>query len=66
MRAGPLGDFRMPVDLKVALSRMRSVLVSLDATEAPADIGAHLDMAACRLEAYLETLPTVTLLKPAA
>lgn len=33
-----------------ALRQMQSALDALDETEAPADIGSHLDLAICRLE----------------
>lgn len=36
-----------------ALSRMASALESLDEADAPADIGAHLDLAICRLKDIL-------------
>jgi len=36
-----------------ALDLMRSALAILDETESPADVGAHLDLAICRLLAAL-------------
>ena len=39
--------------LQKALFCMQSVLQLLDETNAPADIGAHVDMAKCRLTEYL-------------
>ena len=39
--------------LKFALEKMRAALELLDRTDAPADVGAHLDLAVCRLETHL-------------
>ncbi len=40
-------------NLEKALVGMRTSLALLDAGEVPADIGAHLDLAICRLEDYI-------------
>ena len=40
--------------LNEALANMKAALVSLDEAKAPAEIGAHLDLAICRLEDFLE------------
>jgi hypothetical protein len=40
-------------NLREALDGMRACLTLLDADEAPAEIGAHLDLAICRLEEHL-------------
>lgn len=39
--------------LTVALEKMRAALTILDQEGVSADIGAHLDLAACRLETFL-------------
>jgi hypothetical protein len=39
--------------LEQALSHMEAALDSLDAADAPADVGAHLDLAICRLREVL-------------
>ena len=44
-----------PRALSHALELMRSALNVLDASRAPAEIGAHLDLAICRLEAVLDS-----------
>jgi hypothetical protein len=36
-----------------ALARMKAVLEELDRANAPGDVGAHLDLAICRLEEFL-------------
>ena len=40
--------------LQTALANMKSALSLLDDAEAPDDIGAHLDLAICRLESFLK------------
>jgi hypothetical protein len=37
----------------VALTKMKEALEALDSADAPAEIGAHLDLAVCRLEDFL-------------
>lgn len=44
-----------PAPLTQALELMRSALELLDQANAPADLGAHLDLAICRLETVLDT-----------
>ena len=39
-----------------ALSHMQTALKLLDEVDAPADIGAHLDLAVCRLQERLKEL----------
>lgn len=41
-------------DLRGALRLMKSALAKLDAAEAPAEIGAHLDLVICRLEEVID------------
>lgn len=43
--------------LQEAFARMKSALELLDAANAPADIGAHLDLALSRLEDALSVTP---------
>ena len=43
--------------LETALFQMEEALSLLDACNAPADIGAHLDTALCRLRDHLQVLP---------
>jgi hypothetical protein len=40
-------------NLEQALSYVQSALEILDSSQAPADIGAHLDLAMCRLQEFL-------------
>lgn len=48
-----------PAEWLSALGLMRQALSVLDKTEAPPDIGAHLDLAICRLEdAVADEIPT--------
>lgn len=50
-----------------ALALMRTALVLLDEADAPADIGAHLDLAICRLGEMLDRAsPTVREEPPSA
>ncbi len=44
-----------------ALRLLREGLALLDHSEMPADIGAHVDLAICRLKAYLEEYTPVAL-----
>lgn len=46
---------RRPNLLLEAASLMTSALALLDEADAPADIGAHLDLAVCRLKRYLQS-----------
>lgn len=63
--AHPIRHLEPPVDqstsktdkLAKALSQMESALKLLDQTDAPHDIGAHLDMAICRLRDRLPPHP---------
>ena len=48
-----------------ALDLMRSALAILDETESPADIGAHLDLAICRLQEELDTSEHISFKLPA-
>jgi hypothetical protein len=41
-------------DYRDVLRLMKSALAKLDEAQAPADIGAHLDMAICRLEETID------------
>ncbi len=47
-----------PSPLTRALDLMRSALELLDEANAPAELGAHLDLAICRLEAILGATDT--------
>ena len=40
--------------MEIALRRMREALELLDEAQAPADVGAHLDLAIVRLSEFLE------------
>ena len=43
--------------LEAVLAQMQSALLALDACEAPADIGAHLDLAISRLRDAIDEVP---------
>lgn len=50
--------------LGTAVAQIEGALALLDATEAPGDIGALLDLALCRLRSYADARGTDELVKP--